>query len=185
MNRQKSVQNFHLKPFSLENAPEDSQIKVLFSRDETGLQVVFELSAQLNNLAIPEFEASKAQRKENLWEHTCFEAFLAQKGMSNYWEFNLSPSGDWNVYSFTGYRKGMKHEILFKVLPLDVQIPSKSEFNMRTVIDLDLIPLSADLVIGLSAVLENKEGVKSYWAVNHPGETPDFHARGGWLQVKR
>ena len=183
MNRLRSVQNLQLQPFSAENAPEDCLINVFLSRDGDGLQVVFELDANLTDLIIPDFDSSKVQRLDNLWEHTCFEVFIAQKDMPNYWEFNLSPSGDWNIYSFTYYRKGMKPEMLFKALPLDVVIMSERKLNMRTAIDLDLIPLSTDLVIGISAVLEDREGVKSYWAVNHPGKMPDFHARAGWLQV--
>jgi hypothetical protein len=31
--------------------------------------------------------------------------------------------------------------------------------------------------LGLSAVLEEKDGTKSYWALAHPAEKPDFHAR--------
>ncbi|MGD9163077.1 MAG: hypothetical protein PVG39_32025 [Desulfobacteraceae bacterium] len=93
-----------IEPFSVKNAPEDCLIYVLLSKDETSLQVVFELSSQLNDLAIPEFVPSKIQRKNKLWEHTRFEIFLAQKGIPDYREFNLSPSGDWSVYSFTGYR---------------------------------------------------------------------------------
>ena len=31
--------------------------------------------------------------------------------------------------------------------------------------------------LGLSAVLEEKDGTKSYWALAHPrGDKPDFHA---------
>jgi hypothetical protein len=29
--------------------------------------------------------------------------------------------------------------------------------------------------LGLSAVLEEKDGTKSYWAVAHAAEKPDFH----------
>ena len=32
--------------------------------------------------------------------------------------------------------------------------------------------------LGLSAVLEEKDGTKSYWALAHMGEKPDFHAPG-------
>ena len=41
------------------------------------------------------------------------------------------------------------------------------------------IPVEADAVwaLGLSAILEEKDGTKSYWALAHPpGDKPDFHA---------
>jgi hypothetical protein len=31
--------------------------------------------------------------------------------------------------------------------------------------------------LGLSAVLEEQDGIKSYWALAHSSEKPDFHAR--------
>jgi hypothetical protein len=29
--------------------------------------------------------------------------------------------------------------------------------------------------LGLSAVLEEKDGTKTYWALEHPSDKPDFH----------
>jgi hypothetical protein len=34
--------------------------------------------------------------------------------------------------------------------------------------------------IGLTAVIETATGEKSYWALHHPAEKPDFHHRGGF-----
>ena len=35
--------------------------------------------------------------------------------------------------------------------------------------------LAGNTQIGLSAVLEEKDGTKSYWALRHPPGKPDFH----------
>ncbi len=35
-----------------------------------------------------------------------------------------------------------------------------------------------DWQLGLSAVLEEKDGTKSYWALAHPDGKPDFHEPG-------
>lgn len=182
MNRQRSVQNLHLQPFSAENTPEDCRINVLLSRDETSLQVVFELDAKLTDLIIPDYDFTKLQRRDNLWEHTCFEVFLAQKGMPNYWEFNLSPSGDWNVYSFKGYREGMRQETYFNILPFEVKILSGRIFKLEITIDLKFFQDFSDIDLGLSSVLEWSDGVKSYWAVRQHGDIPDFHVRTDWLE---
>ena len=178
-----SSQKFELKPFSGENAPNNSQINVMLSRREAGLQVVFELDAQLSDLMIPGFNPYKIKRKKKLWEHTCFEIFLAQQGMPNYREVNLSPSGSWNVYSFTGYREGMKPEKFFNTLPIEVKILSDQKLKVETAIDLGLLQDCSDLDVGLSAVLEQNDGKKSCWAVDHPKDIPDFHAREGWLRI--
>src|SRR3979490_1310679 len=42
-----------------------------------------------------------------LWQHTCFEAFLAAPGVAGYYEFNFTPTLDWAAYQFTDYRDGM------------------------------------------------------------------------------
>ena len=41
----------------------------------------------------------------------------------------------------------------------------------------DLVNLQGDVLwdIGLSVVLEEKRGAKSYWALAHPPGKPDFH----------
>jgi hypothetical protein len=41
-----------------------------------------------------------------LWEHTCFEAFVAADGAAAYHEMNLAPSGAWAAFAFRGYRDG-------------------------------------------------------------------------------
>ena len=181
MNQQGSTQKIQLQPFSLENTPDDCQINVLLSNYGSVLKIAFELTSRLVELRIPDFNPAKAQRKDNLWEHTCFEIFLGQHGTSGYWEFNLSPSGDWNVYSFSGYRQEMKPERSFDTLPFEVKILSEQTFKLETAIDLKFFQGFSDINIGLSAVLERNDGYKSYWASSHPGDTPDFHAREGWL----
>jgi hypothetical protein len=40
------------------------------------------------------------------------------------------------------------------------------------------VPADTNWQLGLSAVLEEKDGTKSYWALAHPGEKPDFHDAG-------
>ena len=35
--------------------------------------------------------------------------------------------------------------------------------------------------LGLSAVLEEKDGTKSYWALAHSADKPDFHAPGCFI----
>ena len=39
----------------------------------------------------------------------------------------------------------------------------------------DFLPPGRSLRLGLSAVLEDADGVLSYWALRHPPGKPDFH----------
>jgi len=40
------------------------------------------------------------------------------------------------------------------------------------------VDAGTDWRLGLSAVLEETDGTKSYWALAHCGEKPDFHDAG-------
>jgi hypothetical protein len=53
------------------------------------------------------FTPTTSARRDELWQHTCFEAFLRTPGADGYIEVNLSPSSEWAVYRFTAYRQGM------------------------------------------------------------------------------
>jgi hypothetical protein len=134
------------------------------------------------------------QRRDGLWQHTCFEAFLAPLGGESYWEVNLSPSGDWNVYRFAAYRSAQQLEESYTQLPFTLMGPrpappqtSCQNPSVRVLLELDLCcPLPPELAqtpqleLGLTAVIEQADGALSYWALNHPGTEPDFHDRRGW-----
>jgi hypothetical protein len=115
--------------------------------------------------------AEEPARKENLWETTCFEAFLRNTGEQSYREWNFSPSGDWAAYDFTSHRDGranaeaaapyvrLEDNMTWWALGATIAVPSKQRFDL-----------------GLSAILEETDGTKSYWALHHPeGDKPDFH----------
>ena len=56
--------------------------------------------------------AGEEPRRDGLWRHTCFEAFVAAPAGcgSGYVEYNFAPSGAWAIYRFDGYRQGMRSE---------------------------------------------------------------------------
>ena len=49
-----------------------------------------------------------AARTDELWRHTCFEAFLRGPSSAEYYEFNFAPSTQWAAYKFSGYRSEMR-----------------------------------------------------------------------------
>ena len=83
---------------------------------ETGLlELTFNLQANhesdaLKNLKASTGRESSKERQDNLWKHTCFEAFFARPDSEQYWELNVAPSGHWNLYQFDGYRSGGREE---------------------------------------------------------------------------
>jgi hypothetical protein len=144
---------------------------------------------------------TKPARAGELWNHTCFEAFVRAEGEEDYIEFNIAPRGNWNAYIFDGYRSGMKvakqasaSQIAFdwRDEPLSEERRSGLQeagydtfdrfptpfFYVSALIDLERVHrLPSDLPwrLGLSAVIEENNGRKSYWALEHPAGKPDFH----------
>lgn len=110
-------------------------------------------------------------RIENLWESTCFEAFLRIPGADPYREWNFAPSSEWAAYDFASQREGRADA--------DVEPPYvRVEDNLIWWALGATFAVNADAVwaFGLSAILEEKDGTKSYWALAHPpGDKPDFH----------
>lgn len=113
-------------------------------------------------------------RRDGLWMATCFEMFLKQPDMPDYWEFNVSPSGEWAAYVFSNYRAGMR-EFACDVRPHGAIETTGGRFTIDVDVDLGGIPLGP-LALGLSAVIEETDGTKSYWALAHSPGKPDFHA---------
>jgi len=122
-------------------------------------------------IVVPPF-AGRA-RSDGLWQTTCFELFVRMPAATGYAEFNLSPSERWAAYDFARYREGMADRPAPRapvcaprrggsILIFDAAIPSSA---------LPALPWD----YGLTAVIEEAGGYKSYWAIAHPEQKPDFH----------
>lgn len=114
-------------------------------------------------------------RADELWRHTCCEAFVAGPAAGGYSEFNFSPSGAWAAYRFTGYREGMRPVAVVADPVIEVrQGPLRIEVD--ALIGSRSIPLGEQgLKLGLAVVIEEVSGQLSYWALTHPAGKPDFH----------
>jgi hypothetical protein len=113
---------------------------------------------------------------DDLWQHTCCEAFIALPGSPAYREFNFSPSGLWAAYQFADYRSrapGFQPagvpDIAFRRLP--------DGFQLDASLGRELLPAGDTLQLGLSVVVEAGDHAKSYWALAHAAARPDFHLR--------
>lgn len=118
-------------------------------------------------------ELGQHGRSDGLWQHTCFEAFIRASAGLAYFEFNFSPSLQWAAYRFDGYRSGMR----VSEAESDPQLGTQSGttyYALKVLLTLDL-PIDAVLRLGLSAVIEETNGGKSYWALAHPAGKADFH----------
>ena len=131
--------------------------------------------------------AGVGHHADGLWQHTCFEAFIAAPGVAGYYEFNFTPTLDWAAYQFTDYRDGMTPANLTHAPGLQVR-RSSEQFELTATVHLGgLTPLcdARALRLGLAAVIEDHRGGLSYWALEHPPGKPDFHHPDGFtLQLR-
>ena len=138
------------------------------------LALTFSLTGDVVRFRIPTPQPSR--RADGLWQHTCFEAFIRHEGEPGYYEFNFAPSGAWAAYAFSRYRDGAP--LAQDVDPRIAVRRAEQQLELDALIRLEclpLVPLRARLQLALSAVIEDKQGVLSYWALTHPPGRPDFH----------
>ena len=174
-----SDHHFALQPFEALPQLAGLAIRGEIIRRGQRLNIRYALEGRLDTVLIPP-PAEAPCRLDELWQSTCFELFLARPGSQSYWEFNLSPAGHWNVYRLKGYRSGLTAEPAYQQLALQVV---RDPQELRLALELDLPPgLEADqpLEAAITAVIQQRSGLVSYWALAHGGLEPDFHRRDGF-----
>jgi hypothetical protein len=132
----------------------------------------FQVEGDLDAVIWPGFDGSE-ERADELWRHSCFEAFVGFGGEPGYYEFNYTTSMQWAAYRFDDYRVGMNEtDVALTRGHADIASGfSEKHFVVRELAD------PREWHLGLSAVIEEKDGTKSYWALKHAPGKPDFHNR--------
>jgi hypothetical protein len=171
-------QAFVLQPFA--PVPLNLSITGEIARTVDELTISYRLAGDLSRILIPEVTAIP-QRRLELWEATCFEFFLAPLGEPYYWEFNISPSGDWNVFRLDSYRQGLRNEEV--VLDLPVVMERKSDcITLNLQFDVEqLVPAGQSFEAAITTVVQDQNHHLSYWALQHSGQAADFHRRADFL----
>lgn len=142
------------------------------------LRLRFELLGETRHVLMPPY-AITPERRDGLWRHSCFEAFLRAGDDDAYCEFNFAPSHDWAAYRFSGYRSGMTEVREVKSIRIELD-RDLAPTALTAWLELDpLAELAVDRPwrLGLAAVIEERNGCRSYWALAHPPGAPDFHHR--------
>jgi len=171
--------DFSLTPFGGENESH-LKIKGRIERASHNCFISYELFGALSGIVVPA-PAEVPERKDRLWEETCFELFIRPEDSERYWEFNLSPAGHWNVYRFAYYREGMEEEMVFNSLPFNIESEPEA-LRLSLLLDLKkIVPADQALNIAVSAVIKTKDGRLTYWALTHPGPGPDFHKKESFI----
>ena len=138
------------------------------------LRIEYALVGELDRIAIP--APVIGDRTDGLWQHSCFEAFMRLPG-EGYVEYNFSPSGNWAAYQFEGYREGMRAGYPAPYLHVE---RDDGRVGLTAYVELGRFATFPD-AINLTAVIEETDGTKSYWALAHPAGKPDFHHPDGFV----
>jgi hypothetical protein len=151
------------------------------SRQAGRLELSWRLAGDLDALVLPDPSETR-RRCDGLWQTTCLEAFWGFAGQDAYWELNLAPSGDWNLYRLNHYR-GPLAPVALAAPPWQVR---RRAGELEVAVDLDLGEVAGGdesgvaglpLEVSLTAVIDQVGQGVSYWALAHTGAEPDFHRR--------
>ncbi len=166
-------------PDTADDAIKQLHIEARAMYQKNSLALHFDLYGTIGGLFIP--DVKPPSEADNLWQHTCFEAFIAVHEEPEYYEFNFSPSGKWAAYAFNDYRARKAWKISNP--PTITCVRSAERLSLLATIsnqDLPENPFARCYRLGLSAVVETKAHNLSYWALFHPAGKPDFHRRNGF-----
>jgi hypothetical protein len=145
-----------------------SAISVEIEPAPYGLALRYRVEGRTADIVIPPLASPR--RMDGLWQTTCLEAFFRTPGASGYLEFNFSPSTEWAAYAFDAHRSGRRPFDIIHA-PIISHVDHGPALEIHVTLPIDPQPWLA----ALSAVIEEKDGTKSYWALAHPPGEPDFH----------
>lgn len=173
-------QSFSLLPFPAPDIPEIT-ITGNISRQDNLLTLHYSVAGNIRDILLPS-PLAHPSRKDELWKSTCFEFFLAIKDQPQYWECNMSSSGDWNVYRMDAYRRvGFREETSMQRLQFEVGNEA-GILTLNAAADLSaLVHQSQSLAVGITAVIQTSAGNETYWALSHPTSYADFHLRESFI----
>jgi hypothetical protein len=155
-------------------------IMVGAARHDDTLLLNYRVVGELGAVRMPELRPPV--HTDGLWRHTCFEAFVGSAASPEYGEYNFSPSGAWAAYHFTGYRAGMEPHKGGRMPNFSFDLQDGA-LVLTAQVDLGWLSLgeAGKARAGVTAVIEDRAGQLSYWALKHPQEKPDFHHADGFV----
>lgn len=159
------------------------QVSVTLHVQASGLLLHYQVTGQVAGIQLP--PAAPPGAADGLWQHTCMETFVSPVQAAHYREFNFSPSGQWAAYCFSAERqRDTDAEVRRPIQPTLRMEHTSERFDLWAELPATALPPASRLCLGLSAVIETRDGHRSYWALHHPRpDRPDFHHRGGWREM--
>ena len=145
--------------------------------DPAALNISYQIKGDLSQIRWPD----DVQASDTLWEHTCFEYFIAAFDDDHYYEFNQAPSGAWACHEFSRYRTNMT---VSTNIVADKFLMSLDEKTCQAQLEV-AFPITPDFQLGLSVILEDLNAELHYFSLSHPPDKPDFHAREHYARINK
>ena len=176
--------SFQLVPFtktSARTAASRFQISGQLRRSNKIIEVEYKVKDPYFDIQWPS-TVNQPLRENDLWQHTCFELFLAPWGLNEYWEYNFSPSRNWNCYRFSAYRENQRAE--HSIASCKISRTENDAVTSTIIASTPIIEKFSRLTLstGISAVIEDKSGTLHYYALTHADNSnPDFHNKKSFM----
>ena len=160
---------YNLVPHPSTRRPRSRPFKVWANVEHAGAlgavattNIWFGVGAPAARFVIP--EAAEPARADELWKTTCFEAFLRPHGERGLSRVEFRAVGRMGGVRF--HRLPRRHDATPRSRrPVH---PDGGQFHLVGARRDDRRRRRPNWELGLSAVLEEKDGTKSYWALAHP-----------------
>ncbi|MFZ9395294.1 MAG: hypothetical protein ACO25F_04425 [Erythrobacter sp.] len=134
-----------------------------------GCQAEFRLKGDVSAIFVP--DAAMPERRDFLWQTTCFEIFWRPEDGAWYREFNLSPSSCWAAYDFDDFRLNSRDA------PVEAIAVACSYTQSELVLRADIAAELRDPAqVALNAIVEDSSGNIQFWALAFPEGKPEFHS---------
>lgn len=154
-------------------------IQAAARRDGGKLSLRFQVDGVENVVGL--VPPTHSNRRDDLWKMTCFECFASGKDSLSYWEWNVTPIGDWQAYAFTGYRAGREIGACSAPIVRRYETAANLIYDVELVLPPDLAQAETlDVALTAVAIAPGREA-PYYWALAHTGERPDFHRRDSFV----
>src|SRR5215475_5862387 len=124
-------------PDSFSSAATRVEVEVA-RRHADSLVLRYLVSGRIGDLRLP--CVTPPARADQLWQHTCFEAFVGSSAHAGYYEFNFAPSTQWAAYRFGSYRKDMRVATELKAPRIEV-FSAPDCYTLQVSLDLDGLPM--------------------------------------------
>ena len=149
-------------------------VKVKITIRHNQLMLDYQILGDLSHYHFP--QKTKQERADELWKETTFELFIAPLNSDEYWEINISPSTQWNMYHFTSYKEGMKASNIISLPSIKTyEYQNEYRLSFKSIIPKEYF--DRVFSINLCVILLDQKGERHFYSIERRKRLPDFHDR--------